>query len=139
MPRRLKIHTNEIGFQELYLIYETKGIWEPEWKPFQGHPIATLFTSVSKEVMDHALHGWTRPLVDQLGIPPAILLRKLPEPECVWRERCPLYRPRACLPTQPKMPSCFQPSGTDDETGLLASEVIRLWREKVYIVVVQEA
>lgn len=139
MPRRLKLKTDEIGFQELYLIYETGGVWEPDWAPFQGHPITALFATVSKETMDHALHGWTRPLVNQLGPAPNLLLRKLPFHTCALRRRCSLYQARSCIPTHPKMPLCFQPDGTDDETGLLASEAIRLWREGVYVIVVVDA
>lgn len=136
MARRLKLRTNELGTQELFLIDEASGEWEPEWKALQDHPIAKLFASVSKEDMDHALHGWTRPLVDKLGPAPALLLRKLPSSKCAHRNHCTLFRASICTPTHPKVPWCFQPEGTEGQTGLLASEAIRLWREGVYIVVV---
>ncbi len=113
-------------------------MWEPAWAAFQGHPITTLFAAVSKADMDHALHGWTRPFVDQLGPAPALLLRKLPQHTCTHKERCVLFDKRKCVPTNPKMPWCFQPVGTDEQTGPLAAESIRLWREGVYIVIVKE-
>jgi len=128
-----------MGFQELFLIYETAGVWEPAWAPLRGHPLTSLFAIVSKEDMDHALHGWTRPLVDRLGPAPKFLLRKLPSHACALRARCSLFQARFCVPTHPKMPLCFQPDDTDDQTGMLASEAIRLWREGVYVIVVVDA
>jgi hypothetical protein len=141
LSRRLKIRTNELGFLELFLIYVYGEAWEDEWFQLQGQPITANIPQVSKATMDHALRGWTRPFLDQLGPAPALLLRKLPEThsQCVQRKRCSLYIPHYCVPSAKKMPWCFQPEGTDDFTGPLAAEIIRLWREGVYIVLVQEA
>lgn len=141
MPRRLKLPTTELGSVELYVIYDYSGTWEDEWKPLQGAEVTALFTVVSKDVFDHALHGWTRPFVDALGLAPVGALRKLPAAakQCALRERCPFYDRKKCVPSSPKLPWCFEPDGIDDqEKRRLAAEVIGFWRQGVYVVVVQE-
>ncbi len=140
MPRRLKVSTRELGPLELYLVYAKGSEWEPEWKPLQGTEIGDLFTVVTKEVMDHALWGFSRPLVDALGLPPQGALRKMPHPQCSARVGCPFYEPRDCVPAGKNLPHCYRPEGlTSDESRGLAYEAVRLWREGVYIAVVQEA
>jgi len=135
VPRRLQIPSAEMGTLQLYLIYEYAGCWEDEWAPMQG---VLDLPSVSKEVMDHALHGWTRPLVDALGPPPKGRLLLLPRSarECAQRATCPSYDLKRCGALLKKMPWCFEPDGV--EAKLLVTEVISLWREEVYVVVVLE-
>lgn len=142
MPRQLKLKTNELGDLDLFLIYQYGDTWEEAWKPAQGLPITTLLTVVTKELMDHALKGWTSPLVKALGISPEGAIRKLPvvNRTCERKDPCPFYRPKECLPTFPKMPWCFEPGGIEDPNARsLAAEVVRLWRLGVYIVVVTHA
>lgn len=142
MPRRLKLKTQELGDLELQLIYQYGASWEPSWKPLQGALIASLLTVVSKEVWDHALAGWTRPLVQALGIPPDGALRKLPSADklCEKRSICPYYHPKECQPKAKNMPWCFEPSGVRDPNARqLASELLSLWREGVYVLVVIDA
>lgn len=141
MPRRLKLIPKELGELQLYLIYDYDGVWEEHWRPLQGHPFTDVFTRISKEVMDHALKGWTKPLVDALGLPPAGALRRLPDAskQCARRAHCTLYIPRHCVPTSDLMPWCYEPDGIAKESDRhLAAEAISLWREGVYILVVQE-
>lgn len=141
MPRRLRVETAEMGFLELYLIYQYGAVWEPAWEPLAGHPLASVFTVVSKETMDHALHGFSRPLVQQLGLPPQGCLHKLPQAHrvCGLREGCVFYSKTDCHTTSKKLPNCFQPDGVEGDTAQqLGHDVVRLWREGVYIVVVQE-
>jgi hypothetical protein len=125
-----------MGSIELYFIYDEGGTWEKVWGPLQG---VMDLPSVTKEVMDHALHGWTRPLVDGLGPPPKGMLRKLPEvsKRCEHEKKpCPFYEPRRCTVFSSKMPWCFEPA--EIFPGNLAAEVVKLWRQEVYVVVVQE-
>jgi hypothetical protein len=122
-----------MGRIELYLIYCVGDEWEEEWRPLQG---ALDLPIISKEDMDHALHGWTRPLVDQLGPPPEGMLRKLPSRRCGNEESCPFFDKKTCTPLSKKMPWCFEPEGV--APGNLSGEVIKLWRQKVYVVVVKE-
>ncbi len=140
MPRRLKLCPVELGDIELQLVYSYGGEWEPEWRALQGSLIAGLFTHVSKAVMDHALQGWTSPLVKALGLSPEGALHKLPKVmrQCWSRPNCP-HSGTYCTPLDKKMPWCFTPDGIEDEEmRQLAHEAIRLWREKVYIIVVTE-
>ena len=141
MPRRLKIDTLEMGFLELFLIFNEHGVWEPEWRPLQGDALTALFTVVSKDTMDHALKGWSRPLVSALQLAPDGCLIKLPKDakRCGARANCPFYDKKTCFPTAKKMPWCFVPDGVEGEERVrLAAEVIKFWREGVYVLVVEE-
>jgi hypothetical protein len=141
MPRRLKLPTRELGALELHVIYDYGGTWEEAWRPLQGTPIASIFTTVSKANYDHALLGWTKPFVDGLGLSPAAALRKLPAEaqQCAVRNRCVFYDKRRCIPSSSKLPWCYEPGGIDDDTKRhLSAEVIGFWRQGVYVVVVQE-
>lgn len=141
MSRRLKIASVEMGFLELLLIYSMGGEWEPSWKPLQGQRAVTgLLPYVSKETMDHALRGWTSPLVKNLGLPPEGALRKVPQ-VCTHKDSvpCPMYDPKRCTPLARNMWNCFQPLGVEGDVALqLAYDVIRLWREGVRVLVVEE-
>ena len=138
MPRRLTIPSAEMGPVELYLIYEYDGTWEEEWQPLQG---AMDLPVVTRAVIEHALKGWTRPLADNLGPPPKGQLRRLPSRRCALekpedKKPCPLHDERRCLLLSSKMPWCFEPNGISP--GNLAGEIVKLWRQEVYVVVVQE-
>jgi len=142
VSRRLKLATVEMGLLDLFLVYQYGAAFEPDWASLQGNPLVDTFTVVSKEVMDHALHGFTRPLVQKLGLAPASCLLKIPPAnrECEHRVECPFYDRTECTPTSKKLPNCFQPSGVEgDDARQLGYAVVTLWREGVFIVVVQEA
>jgi len=134
VPRRLTIPSREMLRIELYLIYSYDGIWEEEWRLFQG---ALDLPEVDKEVMDQALTGWTKPLVDQLGPPPEGRLRKLPSRECEHNKTCPFYKAAMCTVLAKDMPWCFEPQGVPLAAGLSA-KVIQFWREGVYVLVINE-
>lgn len=131
-----------MGDLELFLVYQYGEEWEPSWKVAKGAPFTKHFTTVSDEMMQQALVGWTKPLVDRLTIEPEGALRRLPkEDESCWKQDpCPFYRPQDCKPTAKKMPWCFDPAGSDDaDVRVLAAEAIQLWRQGVYILVVTHA
>lgn len=141
MPRRLKVSTVEMGELELYLIYDEGGVWEEEWRPLQGTDLTGLMTVVSKEDMDHCLRGWTAPFFKALGLPPWGVLKKLPlaAQKCGQRAQCPMYDRKLCFPTAKRLPWCFEPDVSEDgEARRLASELIKFWREGVYVVLVRE-
>lgn len=124
-----------MGPVELYLIYDEGGVWEQEWRPMQG---VLELPEISKLDMDHALRGWTRPLVDQIGPPPQGMLRKLPKAarHCAHERTCPFFEKRRCGLLLEKMPWCFEPAGF---TAInLVSEVVKLWRSEVYVLLVKE-
>jgi len=138
MPRRLKMKTQELGDLELYLIYQYKEKWEESWAPLQGESLTSLLTVVSQELIDHALIGLTSPLVKALGIPPVGALRKIPNPKCYRRDLCPFYSNVTCKPTHPKLSWCFEPDGIEDPLArTLGYDLIKLWRESVYVLVVK--
>lgn len=142
MSRRLRLQTVEMGSVELMLIYQRGEEWETEWRPLQGTPLASMLPVLTDEVVNHGLQGWTRPLVDGLGLPPVGALRKIPPEhrQCVHRAQCPFYDRTQCLPVSKRLPDCYHPENLGDErVQTLAYEVIRLWREGVYTVVVKEA
>lgn len=140
MSRRLTLNTREMGKLDLYLILDTAGTWEPEWRALQGHAVANMLTKVSHDTIEHAILGYSRPLVKALGLFPLGMIHKMPSRECANAKSCTLYIPRNCLSTAKGMPSCFEPDGLglDSSVRALGAELIRLWREKVYVVVVEE-
>ena len=137
MARQVKLQTREMGDLHLMLIRSRAGEWESYWQLLKDTPYASYLTRISKETLDHALHGWTSPLVKALGPTPAMILHRLsPDArQCVLWDKCVFYRKRDCTPKAPKMPNCFQPQGVPAELGY---EVLRLWRDSVYIVLVEE-
>lgn len=142
MSRRLKLSTRELGDLELLLIYQYGTTWEKEWASLQGLPLASHFTIVSDETMNHALRGWTSPLVKALGLSPELTIRRLnPQESKCWKNvTCPFFNRKECLPSHPKMPWCFEPSSIEDlDARTLAAEAIKLWRQGVYILVVTHA
>jgi hypothetical protein len=141
MPRRVKLPTSEMGDVHLLLVDG----WTEGWDVLKDTVFGAQVSVLSREVVDHALHRYSRPLVDALGIPPEGALRKVPR--LCWHRRkrsdnqfaCPLYDKHDCQTPSPKMPWCFEPDGGFDETvRKKASEAIELWREGVYVVVMEE-
>jgi hypothetical protein len=128
-----------MGDLELYAIYAQGGAWEASWSPLQGTPLGDLLPVVSKAVYDHALAGWTLPFVRALGLPPEGALRKLlpADKVCAERAGCTL-KTISCQPLHKRMPWCFVPSGLDVPARPLGAEAIRLWREGVRLLVVDE-
>lgn len=142
MSRRLKLATSEMGPLELFVIYDYNGTWETHWQPIQHEEVSGLLTTVSKEVYDHALLGWTKPFITALGLSPEGALRKLPraQQQCEVRKRCPFYDKRRCVVTSSKMPWCYEPDGIEDGgKRRLIAEIIGEWRQGVYVVVVHSA
>lgn len=138
MARRLTLPTLEMGNLEVFLIYQYGDEWEEEWRPLQGHKITELFSVVSKEVSDFALKRYSKPLVKALSFAPEGALSRMPNQQCYRRDHCTFYEKKVCLPKHKKLPTCYSPEGIDSpEARILASEVVRLWREGVYVVVVQ--
>lgn len=139
----MKVTTKESGDLEVVAIWTKEdGSWEPDWEPLRGHPITKLFTTVDKADMQHALKGWTFPLIKALGIPPYGAIRKLPVEarECAQKTTCASYDSKTCHPRSKKMPICYEPGGFDNSAAQIkASEVVQLWHEGVYVIVVEEA
>ena len=136
MSRRVLIQTREIGKVTLVLVRQEAGTWEPDWEPLRTSALASIIPIIPRETIEHALRGYTRPLILALGLPPEGCLRKLP-PEaklCSQRRTCTLQRATDCSPTAKAMPWCYHPEGLPDK----AAEAIALWREGVYLIVTLE-
>jgi hypothetical protein len=124
----------------LLISVEKDGSWEPEWEPLRGTVFGDQFSVISKEVLDHALHRWSRPLAHALGIPPVGALKKIPQEgrSCFRKEVCPLFDSKQCFPEAKNMPWCFEPGGVPDEpVRYAATRAFEYWRDEVYLVVVQ--
>ena len=136
MPRYLTVNTKELQRVSMLVIRETAGVWEPEWEPLRETCIASLFTRVTRGALEHALRGWSWPLISALGLPPEGALRKLPSSAKTCRDAgtCGVYQAEHCHPLAKKMPVCFHPK----DLPYPAQEVIRLWRENSYVVVTIE-
>lgn len=129
-----------MGELRLYLIRMEGGAWEPEWEPLRGTVFGNQFSVISKENVDHSLRGWTRPLVNALGISPEGALKKIPSVsrECFRRKTCPLYLAANCFPESSNMPWCFEPDGVVPEAvRYAATRAFEYWKDRVYIVVVE--
>lgn len=139
----MKLETRERGFLEVFVIQETAGVWEAEWEPLRETSVGALFSRVTQRDLNHALNGWTHPLVEALGLSPEMALAKLPSARCDKQERCSLHDARKCLVLSKKLPWCYEPAGLEtlSETALTrAAEVVFLWKQQVYVVIaVQES
>lgn len=138
MARQVKLQTREMGILNVMLVRSEHDVWEPHWAPLREHPLGRWLPRIPKETLDHALYGWTHPFVQLIGYAPSMILHGIARQEaseCGARKGCPLHRPKDCTPTAKNMPHCFEIAGLP---GDLSYEVVRLWRESVYIVVIEE-
>lgn len=138
MSRQLTIATREMGKVDLYLIYDYGGTWEEEWKPLQEHSVGALLSKVTHDTIEHAIRGFSRPLVKSLGLLPRGLLHKLPYKTCANTRSCSLYIEKNCHTLAKSMPWCWEPEGVEASARARIAELVRLWREAVYVVVVEE-
>ena len=140
MPRRIKIQTVEMGTLDLLVVLQAKGVWESDWEALRASPFANLIPIVTREALDHAIRGWSKPLVRSIGLPPEGALKKLPSKLCAVRAICPFHDQKHCASDAKKMPTCFEPSGVEEGVArTLAAEVCRLWHERTYVIVVAES
>jgi hypothetical protein len=123
-----QINGREWGKLQLAVIQETDGTW-PE------HPqlctvlsaLAVHFTRVSDEVYQHAMAGYTAPLLAKLGVPPAVVLRRVVPPLslCWSRKGCPAYQLKTCVVTSGVLPVCFLPDYPDEAVRGQLNELLR--------------
>jgi hypothetical protein len=99
-------------------------------------PWEALVPLVPSRVFDQALRGHATPLMRVVGPPPSALARRLPVlyAQCREREHCVNASP-ACVPGE-KMPDCWEGDGIKPEAVGVASQVARLWREGMLVIVV---
>lgn len=142
--RLVKLNTVPLGMVNIAAVQESL---EGTWNAFdqiraQLPELATaLIPRVPFQVWDHGLKGLHKPLTDALGRPPYANLIQVPEKyqTCGSKLGCPMYRKDTCkVQTKDEViPLCFKPE--PDASEDLASEfyeLVRLWRDKTYVVVI---
>lgn len=115
--------------------------------PKQGDPWGTLkalkgteweqyVPVVSGESMSHALHGYLKPLLDEIGPEPRLLTKKIPESmgRCSLFKDCITAEPR-CVPSG-SPPDCYEAEG-DPGVSLAATKLVLLWKTGAWVVVVE--
>jgi hypothetical protein len=118
------------------------GILAPLKDTFWGEHIAV----VSGEALTHALHGYTEPLMREIGPSPEYLLRRMPHH--MDKVVCQLALDRSCgmadkncFPCS-EVPECYTPilppgtqNGADISNLILA--VVLAWKEGRYVIVAE--
>jgi len=143
--RVFKIQDPSWGEHDILVIHENEdGTWDEEWRAFQEHPevskVGALFSRVTQEAYQDALHKYTTPLIQELGLPPEACLIKTPPQMklCAHRKTCAMHEKGLCLGDNPKAPMCYQAAleGLDTAVEIQVARVFELWRMGFYIIVV---
>lgn len=102
----------------------------------KGTPWEQLIATVSGASLSHAVRGYMRPILAELGPPPNGLIRKLPvgHKVCAHKDDCPIATVR-CVPG-PKLPECWDSAGLSDLAKPAATAVALAWRDGFHVVVV---
>jgi hypothetical protein len=109
------------------------GVLAPLRDTLWGGFIAT----VSGEAMAHARHGFSAPLMREIGPHPQERARRMSDAEgrCANFEGCAGAAP-VCRPGR-KLPDCYEPPGIRDvDTLRLVAAVSLAWRDGWYVIVV---
>ncbi len=106
--------------------------------PLRDTPWGDLLPVVSGDSLSHALHGMTTPLMEEIGRPPYVLLKRIPEKyrRCAMWDGCISFKEAQCQPCL-KLPDCYEPPGVPPEAVLPASFVAIAWKEGAYVVLVE--
>lgn len=106
--------------------------------PLRGTPWGSLVREVSGESMAHARHGFSTPLLRELGTPPGVLARRIP----VELGRCALSVPNRCAGAGAacrvgqKTPDCFVAQVEDEELAEAVRDLVLLIRDGVRVLAV---
>lgn len=136
----MKARTREKGNLEIYAIAEASdGSWEPGWEDLRQTLLGKLVSRVPRSAFNHLLNGYSAPFVDALGIAPMGALQKLPSERCDKQRGCSLYDRRRCSVGSYKLPWCYEPTEIDGLAAAakrLASDLVFLWKQEVYVVAI---
>jgi len=126
-----------MGEITLFIIWASEDGWGT-WDAVRTTSFAPLLSVIPQSVMDHALRGWTKPLVDALGLPPEGSLRKMPASakQCEQRQKCIFFEKHKCHPFSKLMPWCYEPA--DVGGAPFTADILSHWRKGVYVIVVLE-
>lgn len=147
MSREMTIEQKKWGIYYLFVLHEsTDGTWDDqEWEAVRQHDetdeLVDLFSRVTWESYDDALHGYTMPLIEELELDPESCLIKgqLALSQCLHHEVCPSYDEDACYGHK-EPPPCYEPTIEEADYNLRSTvaRIYELWRNDVWIVVVEE-
>ena len=133
----VKIQSNEWGeILLLRVIPHNDNSWGV-LDPLKGTPWGDQIVVLSGETLSHALHGYTLPLVRELGNPPETRAKRIPDEVGKCRlatGQCNMVTIH-CRPGK-NLPVCYEAPGSQSR---LASFVAQAWMEGRYVIVVDGA
>jgi hypothetical protein len=95
-----------------------------------------LIPVVSGSSLSHALHGYLKPLMGELGPHPKLLMRKITDSFCAHvRDKSCVAASRHCYLCT-RVPDCYEAPGLDLEQSRVASLVALQWRDGAHVIVV---
>ncbi len=137
--RKFSFLTQAMGPMEVVAVFSVEGVWE-------GHEtlqeligeVASYFGVVDEGVWNHAKAGYTDPLVQGLGVPPEIVLRRItPEvSRCHFTRGCPKVH-QDCHIGSGAVPECFMADGPDPETRSQLHQMVWAMLEGSFVVIVR--
>jgi len=92
---------------------------------------------VSAENLSHALHGYATPLMQEIGVAPAVHARRIP----LEAGRCGLFddcvgKGLLCRPGK-DVPACYEAPHLSVTDSLLASAITQAWKDGYYVLVAE--
>ena len=105
--------------------------------PLKDTEWAKFVPVVRGDNMSHALHGYLKPLLDEIGPEPRLLTKKIPESvgRCSLYKTCMTAEPK-CIPAGPP-PECYEASADSYAVARAATMLVLLWKEGAWVVVVE--
>lgn len=100
------------------------------------HPWCEYIPVIPVGIYDQAVRGYATPLMKMIGLAPHACSRKITGEDavCKIRKKCVNAGPD-CHPG-PNMPECWEAPLVDFYASSTASSIARLWREGIYVLVV---
>ncbi len=109
-------------------------------KPLEGTFWLNNIPVVSKESFNHALNGWTIPILREIGPQPEGIFKKIPKTYCsqLLDKTCISADKATCYPNK-KVPICYEASfPVEPLARVAASAVVSAWREGAYVFILGE-
>lgn len=124
----------------LYTIYRPIPKAGESWgclAPLKGTEWEKYVPVVDGENMSHALHGYLKPLLEELGPEPRLLTKKIPEilGKCSLFKDC-LTSDSKCIPSGPP-PDCYEAKADEIPISSAATALVLLWKQGAWVVVVE--
>lgn len=119
-----------------------EAIHEDPWgelSPLRETSFASLIPVVSGEVFSMALHGYAKPLMEQIGPEPRYQLIRIPPlyRQCSQRKPCLMFDSKVCRPGHKRLPECWAPEVEVPAAMRAVAMVTHAWTEDRYVVIVE--